>query len=161
MMQVSVLSGGREVLYLYLRRNRVISACFVFTLSPDQLRKAVRELSGVAGGLASWVIPALEWTQADVASVKDPQQARPDLLEIIPSLLEDCRELPVAEIWQRRRRALQRQWAERLREHPEDITEVSASWMLPEGFTLKPQGRRAKPSTPRKTVRQERRARKA
>ncbi|HLL52508.1 MAG TPA: hypothetical protein VK447_03120 [Myxococcaceae bacterium] len=134
-MHVAVLSGGREVLYLYPEQNRVLSACFVYTLQPEQLREAIRELRTVSGGLAGWLVPALEWTQADLAGVKDPGQARPDLLEIIPGLLEDCRMLPVAEVWKRKRRELQQRWAARLQEHPEEIVEITAPWMLPAGHT--------------------------
>lgn len=121
-----------EVLYLYLWRRRVGSACFHYQLSAETLRRAVDLLRTVRGGLESWIVPALEWNQADAAF----RDQNPKAYRIIPELLDLCRDLPVAESWQRRRLQTQRNWADHLREHPEDFTKVIAPWMLPEGFTL-------------------------
>jgi len=125
---VDVLVGGLQVLLLFLARGRVVSACFVYTLSPIELREAVKTLRGVPGGLASWIVPALEWTQST------PTMVRPDLIRAIPEVLESCQDLPVAEIWRRRRRQVQQEWAECLRADPERLSEIRAAWMLPEGY---------------------------
>lgn len=99
--QVAVLCGSREVLYLYLERDRVLSACFVYTLEPEQLRDAIQELRNVRGGLAGWIVPALEWTQSYLSGVKPESDPRRKLLQVIPELLESCGELPVANRWKK------------------------------------------------------------
>ena len=132
--RICVLSGGVQVLYLYLKRRRVLSACFTYTLRPDQLRRAVHELHGVRGGLQRWVVPALEWTQAELLGLRSPDHPGHELAPIIPELLVYCRDLPVAKAWKQRRLNIQRQWVEHLREHPEDVTKARAPWMLPEGL---------------------------
>jgi hypothetical protein len=135
-MSISVLSGGRQLLLIYPERKRVRSACFVYTLKPDELREAVGELRTVRGGLERWIVPALEWTQADLLGLKLAGHPGHELVKVIPELLNACRHLPVARSWRRKRDEIQRHWAQRLRQHPEDIVKVKAPWMLPEGFTL-------------------------
>ena len=139
-------------MFLYLRRRRVLSACFVYLLAPEKFREAVAELRTVRGGLERWIVPALERTQADLLALKVPGHPGNELVKIIPELLKSCRELPVAESWRRKRGAAQRQWADHLRKHPEDMAKVKAPWMLPEGFTLDHQpgsgrGQEANPSS--------------
>ena len=124
------------MLLIYPQRHRVLSACFVYTLKSDELRQAVKVLRTVRGGLERWIVPALEWTQADLLGLKTPGHPGHELAKVIPELLKSCRDLPVAESWRRKRGEAQLQWAKHLREHPEDMTQVKAPWMLPEGFTL-------------------------
>jgi len=140
---VDVLIGGHQVLFLYLHRSRVVSACFVYTLSPVELRDAVKTLRGVPGGLASWIVPALEWTQST------PTMVRPDLIAAIPEVLESCRDLPIAEFWRRRRKAIQEECVERLRNDPEELSKIRAPWMLPEGY-VPPTGAPPRPKKSRK-----------
>ena len=121
---------------MYLSRGRVVSACFVYTLTAEELRFAVGELRKVSGGLEGWITPALEWTQMHLGADKEPSPTRRQLLAAIPELLESCRDLPVSEVWRRRRLETQQAWVKRLRTHPEEISEVTAPWMLPEGHTL-------------------------
>ena len=94
---ITVRRGGRALLYLWLDRNRVATACFVFLLSPEQLRETVTELRGAGAGIERWIVPGLEYTWAALY----PSNHSPELLEVIPGLLESCRDLPVAAQWQR------------------------------------------------------------
>lgn len=148
---LSVFHGGVESLFIFLKRRRVLSACFLFTLKPDQLRRAVEALRKVRGGLERWIVPALQWNQG-IATVRDEH---PETYRIIPELLEECRDLPVAESWQRRCRETRREWAEHLREHPEDITQIVAPYLIPEGFTLPEPSKKARKAakTPRRPSR--------
>ncbi|HLL52261.1 MAG TPA: hypothetical protein VK447_01860, partial [Myxococcaceae bacterium] len=84
-------------MYLDPERNRIVSACFLFDLNPEQLRMAVNTLRRARGGLDSWVVPALEFTFGEHAVRED----YPETFKIIPELLASCRELPVARQWQR------------------------------------------------------------
>jgi len=118
---VDILSGGHQVLFLYPERHRVMSACFVYTLEPAQLRDAVRELRTVQGGLAGWIVPALQWTQDHLSRIKAKKDSRRELLQATSELLESCGDLPVAEAWQKGCRQAQREWVRHLREHPEDV----------------------------------------
>jgi len=93
--RISVMRGDHTVLYLWLKRNRVETACFNFLLTPDQLAEAVAELRQTTGGLQGWIVPGLEYTRDTLTSSKH----RPELLEALPSLLEASRDLPVAETW--------------------------------------------------------------
>jgi hypothetical protein len=90
---INVYSGGLGVMYLYPLRNRILSACFDFTLNSEQLRSAVADLRDARGGLESWVIPALEMSYAQVKG------SNPDAFNVIPELLASCRGLPVAPKW--------------------------------------------------------------
>jgi len=92
---ITVTRAGRPVMFLYPLRNRILSACFVLTLNPDQLRSAVADLRDARGGLDSWVIPALEMSYPQVKG------SNPDAFNVIPELLASCRGLPVAPKWQR------------------------------------------------------------
>jgi len=94
--RVTVVGGDLEVMYLYLERNRIASACFLATLTADELRTAVATLRNAAPGLNSWVIPALEFSLAWRSVREDPEKSR-----FILDLLESCRDLPVAKRWQR------------------------------------------------------------
>ncbi len=95
---ISVVSGGVTVMFLYPERNRVLTACFVPDLEPEKLRSAVAELRNHArGGLDSWIVPALEWNLFH----SYVRERYPAVHEIIPELLESCRELPVAQRWGR------------------------------------------------------------
>ncbi len=126
---VSVNWRGTIVLNVFIRRRRVESACFAYHLTPDVLRSAVAVLRDAGGGLERWIVPGLEYTQADLFGSKtDPKWS---LLQVIPEVLESVANLPMAEPWRRRRRELQRVWAEHLREHPEDLAQVPAPWLLP------------------------------
>lgn len=127
---VDVVVGGRQALLLSLSRGRIASSCFVYTITGVQLRYIVGTLRVVTGGVESWIVPALEWMQST------PSMIKPDALAVIPGLLESCKDLPVAEIWRRRRRAIQQEWAQALRTHPERVSESTAPWMLPEGYRL-------------------------
>jgi hypothetical protein len=93
--KINVYSAGLAVMYLYPLRNRILSACFPFTLKVEQLRSAVAELRDARGGLDSWVIPALEMSYPQVMRIN------PDVFKVIPELLASCRGLPVARQWQR------------------------------------------------------------
>ena len=95
--RITVRRGGRALLYLWLERNRVSTACFVFLLSPEQLRETVAELRGAGAGIERWIVPGLEYTWAALY----PSNHSPELLEVIPGLLESCRDLPVATQWKR------------------------------------------------------------
>jgi hypothetical protein len=125
--RITVLNGGVQVLYLYLERRRVLSACFVYILRPDQLRDAVQHLREVQGGLAGWLVPALEWTQDHLSRVQPEADPRRALLKVIPELLQSCRDLPVANAWKRSCRRAQWKWVEHLREHSEEVDEVPST----------------------------------
>jgi hypothetical protein len=142
---VDVFISGRRVLLLYLWRGRIVSACFVYTLTADELRYSLDTLRGVTGGLEGWIIPALEWMQST------PTMLRPDVLEIIPELLESCRGLPVSTVWRRRRLKTQQGWVRRLRTHPEEISMVTAPWMLPQGYNPRPMAPPSKGSRRRRS----------
>lgn len=117
---------GEPVFYLHLTRHRVTSAGFTYILSPTSLRKVVSLLRDIGNGIERWIIPALEYLQgSDVMKTKHA-----DTYKIIPELLDSVRDLPVAEAWQRERRAIQQHWARWLREHPEDAAKVPAPWVL-------------------------------
>lgn len=124
--EIHVHWRSRLIFLLYLTRGRVESACFDYTLTPDELREAVAVLRDAANGLERWIAPALEWNQAS-STVK---KAHPDTHELIPELLESVRDLPMATEWKRQRRETQRSWAQHLREHPEDRAKVPAPWIL-------------------------------
>jgi hypothetical protein len=97
--------GNSSFFILYLSRHRVQSACFNYGLSPDDLRKGVSLLRQAGGGIEQWIIPGLEWTQGHLAWYG----ARyPEMLQIIPELLEANRDLPVAKRWLRLRKDYQR-----------------------------------------------------
>ncbi len=149
---VSVSVSGRQVLLMYPRRGRVASACFVFTLTAAELRHAVDALRRATGGLEGWVVPALESTQQALGGTKNPTPERRELLAAIAELLESCRDLAVSEVWRRHRRETQKAWVKHLRTHPEDISQVTTPWMLPEGFTL-PAPTEKRPRTKRRRSR--------
>ncbi len=93
--KINVYTAGLAVMYLYPLRNRILSACFDFTLNARQLRSAVADLRDARGGLESWVIPALEMSYPQVKG------SNPDAFNVIPELLASCRGLPVASKWKR------------------------------------------------------------
>jgi len=93
--KITVRCANLGVMFLYLDRNRIESACFLFDLKPEHLRMAVAALRRARGGLDSWVIPALEMSYAQVKG------RNPDAFNVIPELLASCRGLPVAPKWQR------------------------------------------------------------
>jgi len=93
--KINVYTAGLAAMYLYPLRNRILSACFDFTLNARQLRSAVADLRDARGGLDSWVIPALEMSYPQVKG------SNPDAFNVIPELLASCRGLPVAPKWQR------------------------------------------------------------
>jgi len=96
--RVTVVSAGLPVMFLYSERNRILTACFVPDLKPDQLRMAVAELrQHVRGGLDRWIVPALEWNLFHSYVREDFPEAH----RILPELLEACRDLPMAERWKR------------------------------------------------------------
>jgi len=97
--RITVVSAGLMVMFLYLERNRIVSACFLFDLTPEQLRTAVADLRDARQGLDSWVVPALEYTYA----VSTAREDNPEMFKVILELLESCRDLPVAKQWQRSR----------------------------------------------------------
>jgi len=94
--QADVILGGLTVMYLYLERNRIASACFVALLKPEQLRTAVAALRNAGPGLNSWVVPALEFNYG-----WSTVRADPEMSSAIRELLASCRDLPVARQWQR------------------------------------------------------------
>jgi hypothetical protein len=96
---IKVFWAGSGVMYLWPLRNRILSACFDFTLTPERLREAVADLRDARGGLDSWVIPALEYSYAQ----STVRENRPETFKVIPELLASChgRRLPVARQWQR------------------------------------------------------------
>jgi hypothetical protein len=125
---IDVRWRGQSTLLLFVRAHRVQSACFAYTLSPAVLREALSVLRRAGNGLERWIVPALEYTQADLfGSTLAKKQA---LLRAIPELLDSVRDLPIADPWQRERRSIQRHWEKRLREHPEDAARVPAPWFL-------------------------------
>jgi hypothetical protein len=131
---INVFVRHREVMLLYPWPRRIVSACFIYTLTAEELCDAVETLRNVTGGLEGWIVPALEWTQKDLAGAKRPRPNWPDLVAVIPHLLEFCRDLPVSPVWQRHRRATQQAWAKHLETHPEELPLVAAPWMLPDGY---------------------------
>jgi hypothetical protein len=94
--QITVLSAGRAILLLYPERNRILSACFPATLTPDQLRRAVATLRDARHGLDSWVVPALEFNYGWRSVREDPEMSK-----VVLELLAFCRDLPVAKLWKR------------------------------------------------------------
>lgn len=95
---VDAVLGSRQVLCLWLDdRHRVATASFPFDLTPDELRTAVRSLRMAGHGLERWIVPALEYTQADLAA----SNLKSELPQVIAELLESCQELPVAERWKK------------------------------------------------------------
>ena len=94
---IKVFWAGAGVMYLWPLRNRILSACFDFTLTPERLREAVADLRDARGGLDSWVVPALEYSFAK----RTVREDHPDTFKIIPALLASCRDLPVAPRWKR------------------------------------------------------------
>lgn len=96
---VDVLAGSRQVLILWLDDSqRVSSACIPYDLEPGELRAAIPMLRKAGQGLERWILPALEYTQAMLASPND-QQA--DLVQAISDVLKSSRDLPVAPQWKR------------------------------------------------------------
>jgi hypothetical protein len=85
------------VMFLYPKRNRILTASFPADLNPEQLRETVAELRQARHGLESWIVPALEW----VLFQEFKSGYFPKLRQIIPDLLASCRELPVAARWKR------------------------------------------------------------
>lgn len=128
----------QSLILLAMHRYRVQSACFNYTLTPDALREAVSLLRRVGNGVEGWIIPGLEWNQGS-ASVK---QGHPDTHRIIPELLESVRDLPIAEPWKRRRRAIQRHWEDAIRKRPKAATEAPALWVLERINPLKAKAKR-------------------
>lgn len=131
---ITVERGGRTVMYLSAPRGRLGTACIAFDLPQEELLTLVSELRRAGHGLERWIVPALEYTQMTLHPVQHQLTHGRQLLESIPELLRSCRDLPVATTWQRTRRDLQRQWAEHLRSHPEDMAKVPAPWLLPVGY---------------------------
>ena len=95
-LQITVVSAGLPVMFLYPKRSRILTAYFVSTLPADQIRRAIAELRYARAGLDMWIVPALEWSLAQ-ADVRDKHA---DTFVLIPELLYSCRDLPVAEHWQ-------------------------------------------------------------
>ena len=116
---INVFISHREVMLLYPGPRRIVSACFVYTLTADELCDAVETLRSLTGGLEGWIVPALEWTQAALSEAKHPRPNWRDLVAVIPHLLESCRDLPVSPVWQRHRRETQQAWVKHLETHPE------------------------------------------
>lgn len=150
---MNVLSGGLLALMLFTRRGRITSACFDFTTTPERLRGFVKHLRRARGGLDSWVVPALEWTQHCLGGIRlrFPKDARPDLEAVIPELLEECKGLPIAKTWQRTRHYMRQEWAERLRKNPKLINQITAPWLLPDDY-------KPPEAPPRKRLRKRRRS---
>lgn len=94
---IDVESSGQQVLYLYLSRGRMQSACFPYYLTPDGLRGAIDDLRAAGHGLERWIIPGLEFTGLN-STLRD---TNPATYSLIPELLEACRDLPVAAQWKR------------------------------------------------------------
>ena len=72
----------------------------------------------------------------DLGRSKDRTPERRALVDSIPDLLDACGYLPVSPVWQRHRRETQQAWVKHLRTHPEEISRITAPWMLPEGYKL-------------------------
>ena len=83
---IDVERADRKAIYIWLDRNRVETVCFAFTLLPETLRELVSEMRHAGRGLDRWVVPSLEYTQANTSG-----NANPDTYAIIPELLESCR----------------------------------------------------------------------
>jgi hypothetical protein len=94
---ITVETSGQQVLFLYLSRGRVKSACFPYDLTPEQLRGAVSDLRKAGNGIERWIVPGLEFTPLARAFRED----NPAAYAIVPELLDSCRGLPVAEQWKR------------------------------------------------------------
>jgi len=92
---ITVRSANLTVMYLFVERSRIVSACFDFSLKAEPLRLAVAELRDAEGGLDAWVVPALEMSYPQVKG------RNPDAFNVIPELLASCRGLPVARQWRR------------------------------------------------------------
>lgn len=104
--------GASSFFMLYLARHRVVSACFNYGLTPDEMRRAVALLRKARGGLDRWIVPGLEYTRDSLAQIQaNPGFRNADdgrgaaMQQVIQELLEACRDLPVAEPWKRQRRA--------------------------------------------------------
>src|SRR4051812_29672053 len=82
---ISACRSGRPVLFLYVSRSRVTSACFAFNLSADELREAIPLLR--KAGLARWLAPALKRTQNSLTKLGSNDA----LLKSIPSVLDSLR----------------------------------------------------------------------
>lgn len=99
---------------LFLSRGRVVSTCFHFGLTPDELRQAVALLRKAQGGIERWIIPGLEYTHDTLARMaarpefRDVEAGNPEMRESIPELLQSVRDLPVAAQWKRQRREWER-----------------------------------------------------
>lgn len=99
--------------FLYVSRGRVVSACFNYSLTPEQMREAVSLLRKAGGGLERWIVPGLEYTRDTIAqmmaspgySSEADQERGPKMLAVTRELLKKTRDLPVADSWKRARRS--------------------------------------------------------
>ncbi|HLL54672.1 MAG TPA: hypothetical protein VK447_14060 [Myxococcaceae bacterium] len=104
----------RSFLFLYTSHYRVQSACFNFSSTPDEMRKAVALLRKAGGGIERWIIPGLEHTRNSIAglmagrSPTEYDQPGLALLAVIDELLKENRDLPIAEPWTRQKRERER-----------------------------------------------------
>lgn len=94
---VDLVRAARVVLYMTLDRSRLVSACFTYDITPDELRAVISELRRMRHGLERWIVPGLEFTSLS----RTLRENNPATYAIIPELLESCRDLPVAEQWKR------------------------------------------------------------
>ncbi len=86
--------GNSSFFILYVTRRRVESACFDLLLSPDELRKAVALLRRAGNGIERWIAPGLDSTQRRLT---EGGGKYPEMLKVIPSLLESVQDIPRAE----------------------------------------------------------------
>jgi len=97
--------GNESFFVLWVVRHRVQSACFNFSLTPEELRKAVTLLRRAGGGLHRWIVPGLEQARDSLAQVSSPGSKT---LKAVHELLEATQDLPVAEPWRKQRRSMKR-----------------------------------------------------
>jgi len=94
---INVDMSARTVLFLFLTRGRMQSACFSYLVTPDELRAAVAALRCARNGLERWIVPGLEWMSLGHILEED----HPATYAALPEILESCEDLPIAEQWRR------------------------------------------------------------
>lgn len=94
---ISMEVQGKWVMDFDLQRGRMLGAGFRYDLTPDEFRSIVSDLRRAGNGLERWIVPSLEFTS--LASTF--RQINPKAYAVMPEILESCRDLPVAEQWQR------------------------------------------------------------
>jgi hypothetical protein len=105
----------RTFLMLYISHDRLQSACFNFSSTPDEMRQAVALLRRAGGGIERWIVPGLEHTRnciaggiADRGGPTEYDRHGLALIAVIDELLKENDDLPIAEPWTRQKRERER-----------------------------------------------------